>query len=200
MCTLLATAIGAAGTLVQGIAANSAAKAQARVSEANARIAENQAHDAVLRGGQEETKLRRDLSRQQGQQRAMLAAAGIDTDTGSSADIRTSSLREGEEDAAAIRMNAARERWGYQVQATNYRNEASAARAQGRNALFGSILGAGGQMVSAFAPAFSGGGNSGALTAKSSSSSTGAATPTDHGLKPWYEEAAYREWKKNKMR
>lgn len=38
------------------------------------------------------------------------------------------------------------------MQAANYRNEASAARAAGRNALFGSIVGAGTSLLSAAAP------------------------------------------------
>lgn len=152
MCTMLAAAIGAAGTLMQGMAANSAAKAQAAAANQNARIAEAQARDAIDRGGQEELRLRRQMAQLQGAQRSMLAASGVDVDSGSALDVQDASMREGEQDAAAIRFNAAREGWGHQVQAVNYRNEASAARAAGRNALFGSIVGAGTSLLSAAAP------------------------------------------------
>ena len=82
----------------------------------------------------------------------MLAASGVEVDSGSALDVQDASIREGEQDAAAIRFNAAREGWGHQVQAVNYRNEASAARAAGRNALFGSIVGAGTSLLSAAGP------------------------------------------------
>ena len=152
MCTMLATVIGAAGTLMQGMAANSAAKAQAAAANQNARIAEAQAHDAIERGGQEELRLRRQMAQLQGTQRSALAASGMDIDSGSALDVQDASMREGEQDAVAIRFNAAREGWGHQVQAANYRNEASAARAAGRNALFGSIVGAGTSLLSAAGP------------------------------------------------
>ena len=149
MCTMLAAAIGAAGTVMQGMAANSAAKAQAQAAEQNARIAEAQGHDAIERGGDEELRLRRQAAIRRGNARAQAAASGIDADSGSMLDTRNADISETERDAAAIRYNAARERWGYQVQAQNYRNEASAARASGRNALFSSIIGAGTQLGTA---------------------------------------------------
>ena len=152
MCTMLARVIGAAGTLMQGMAANSAAKAQAAAANQNARNAEAQAHDAIVRGGQEELRLRRQMAQLQGTQRSALAASGMDIDSGSALDVQDASMPEGEQDAAAIRFNAAREGWGHQVQAANYRNEASAARSAGRNALFGSIVGAGTSLLSAAGP------------------------------------------------
>ncbi|MBQ9526721.1 MAG: hypothetical protein IJR68_03845 [Fretibacterium sp.] len=149
MCTMLAAAVGAAGTIMQGVAANRAAKAQAAAAEQNAAIAEAQGHDAIERGGTEELRLRRQLAQQRGNARAQAAASGIDADSGSLLDVRNASISEGERDAAAIRYNAARERWGYQVQAQNYRNKALQARAAGRNALFGSLIGAGTQLGTA---------------------------------------------------
>ena len=51
MCTMLAAAVSAAGTIMQGMAANNAAKAQAAAAEQNAAISEAQGHDAIQRGG-----------------------------------------------------------------------------------------------------------------------------------------------------
>ena len=49
MCTMLAAAVGAAGTVMQGIAANKAAKAQAAAANAQAAAAEqNAAKDASI--------------------------------------------------------------------------------------------------------------------------------------------------------
>lgn len=152
MCTMLAAAIGAVGSIMQGVAANNAAKAQAAIAERNAQIAELQARDSIERGGHEELRLRRQMAIHQGTQRALLAAGGVEVDSGSALDVQDASMREGEQDAAAIRFNAAREGWGHQVQAVNYRSEAAVARSAGRNALFGGILGAGTHLLSSVAP------------------------------------------------
>ena len=153
MCTVLATALSVVGGLMQGVAANNAAKAEASVANQNARISEVQATDAVKRSSKEEMKLRRQMSLLQGQQRSQLAASGVDVDTGSALEMQDASMREGEQDAAAIRFNAARESWGHKVNAVNYRNQASAARASGKNALMGSVIGAGTSLLSLAQPA-----------------------------------------------
>ena len=145
MCTVVAAlgAMSAVGSLVQGYAAKSAANAQAAASEQNAKIADEQARDAVKRGAYDELKLRRQMSILQGQQRSALAASGVEVDTGSSLALQEATRKEGDQDAAVIRFNAEREAWGYGVQATNYRNAASAARAGGKNAMTAGIIGAG---------------------------------------------------------
>ena len=152
MCTVLATALSAVSGIMQGMAANSAAKAEAAAANQNARIAEAQSTDAIARGGKEELSHRRKMSALQGEQRAQLAASGVSVDTGSALAMQDASMSEGEHDAAAIRFNAAREAWGHNVQATNYRNQASAAKAAGRNALTGSIIGAGTSLLTLAQP------------------------------------------------
>ncbi|MBR0033401.1 MAG: hypothetical protein IJP96_11235 [Synergistaceae bacterium] len=146
MCTLLA-AVGAGLSVAQGVAQGNAAKAQAEAQaqamEANAKNARAQGHDAIERGGQEELKLRRQLAQHRGTQRAVLSTEGIDINSGSAMDAQNASISEGEHDAAAIRFNAARQRWGYINQAENLEAQAANARMQGksaaRNALFGGI-------------------------------------------------------------
>jgi hypothetical protein len=111
-------------------------------------MADEQARDAIRRGAYDELRQRRQNSILQGEQRAALAASGVEIDSGSGLEIQEASAREGEQDAAVIRFNAEREAWGYGVQATNYRNAASAARAQGRNAMTAGIIGAGTSLLS----------------------------------------------------
>ena len=147
MCTVmtaLGLAAGAYSSYAQAETAKAQADAQASALEQNAKIAEYQGHDAIQRGGQEELRLRRSLAIQQGQAKAAMGASGIDIDSGSMQNIINSSIQEGEYDAAAIRFNAARERWGYLQQANNMRAQAQTARNIGsnayRNALFGGFL------------------------------------------------------------
>jgi hypothetical protein len=149
MCTMVMAALSAAGSAMQGMAARSAAKAQARVEEQNARLAELQGQDAVRRGGREEAKFRREQSMLEGRQRSLLAAGGVDIDSGSAAELQEASRMEGEEDAAVIRLNAQREKWGFDTQALNHRNAAAAARSAGRNAMTAGIVGGAASLLSA---------------------------------------------------
>jgi hypothetical protein len=157
MCTVVAAALGAVGSIYQGMAANSAAKAQAQSAEYNAKIAEQQAEDAVKRAATEGLNMRRQGSILQGRQRAIAAASGVEVDSGSAQDIQEASMYEMERDIAQNAENRGREAWGYQVDATNYRNQASAARASGRNAMIGSVIGAAGNLLSLATPPASGG-------------------------------------------
>jgi hypothetical protein len=141
MCTMVMAALSAAGSVLQGMAGQSAAKAQAQAEEQNARLAELQGRDAVQRGGREEAKFRREQSMLEGRQRSLLAASGVDIDSGSAADLQDASRMEAEEDAAVIRLNAQREKWGFDMQALNHRNAASAARAAGSNAMTAGVIG-----------------------------------------------------------
>ena len=164
MCTVVAAVIGAVGSVVQGIAAQSAANAQAaaamQAGETNARIAEMQATDAVKRGGEQEQKLRRHIAALIGRQRSTAAASGIYVDSGSALDARNASLLEGERDVLTNALNHGREAWGFGVQATNYRNqakaEAAAAKAQGRSAFLGGLFGGASSLLSLAAPSFAG--------------------------------------------
>jgi hypothetical protein len=137
---------------MQGQAARSAANAQAAAEEQNARLSDEQARDSMRRGAYDELKLRRQMSILQGQQRSALAASGVEVDTGSPLELQEASLREGEQDAAVIRYNAERDAWGHQVQAVNHRNAAGAARASGRNAMTGAVIGAGTSLLTTGAP------------------------------------------------
>ena len=97
MCSTLALGLFSAGaSLMQGMAQADAiraqSEAQARAQEANARIAQQKAHDAIERGGQDELALRRNIAQQKGHNRAAMASAGIDIDSGSAQDIQNASI------------------------------------------------------------------------------------------------------------
>ena len=148
--------LGAASSIIQGVAESRNARAQASAAEQNARFANYQADDAIRRGGEEGYALRRRLSIMQGQQRGGAAAAGIDPDSGSMMDIRVSSIREGERDVSTINANHAREAWGYNVQAGNFRHQAAMSRHNARGAMTAGLIGAGGSLLSLARPGSSG--------------------------------------------
>jgi hypothetical protein len=167
MCFAIPAILGAVSSIAGGAAANASAKAQAAAMNQNARIAERQSSDAHIRGGLEELAIKRRMSVLNGAQRAQAAASGVDVNSGSMLDVQNASTREGSMDVALNEMNHAREAWGYDVQASNYRNQASVARAEGRNAFTAGLIGGGASLLSLATPgAGTGGAAGGAGTIK----------------------------------
>lgn len=152
MCTAVAIGLSALGSLMQGYSAQQAAKSQAAAMEQNARIADQQATDTVQRGGREEADIRRNAQRIAGAQRAQAAASGLALDSGSLTDAAIQSATNASRDVAKNAINHAKEAWGYNMQANNYRAQASAARASGRNAMLGGIINAGTSLLALATP------------------------------------------------
>lgn len=141
----------AASFLTQGISNFGTSYAQATAQqlqsdlqqsqlEANAKIAEWKAKDALKRGSKEANKQRGAIKRLIGSQRAGFAAQGIDVNEGTAAAIQNSTSYLGELDNITIRTNAFREAWGYKFQAQDYRNQSYYAGAAGSNLFSGTIL------------------------------------------------------------
>lgn len=116
-----------------------------KLMDANAQIADWQAQDALDRGKDEAAKHRSAVRRMVGSQRARLAAQGIDIESGSALDLQLDTARLGELDALTIENNAAREAWGYRVQAQDYRTRGAIARYEGKQAAVGTLLTTGGK-------------------------------------------------------
>lgn len=118
---------------LKSLAADSEAQQQVIQSEAQARIkaslyeadTEGQnvqiarllARDALGRGLLDEFSFRRDASQAQGQQRARLASSGVDINSGSAAWLQEELIVATDLDALSIRQNAAREAYGFDLEA-----------------------------------------------------------------------------------
>lgn len=98
---------------------------QALVAENNAKIAQQQRADALNRGEIEAQNAMREQAKLIGQQRASLAANGVDVTQGSAVDILASTKFLGAQDVATIQSNAAREAWGYTVESGNYQAQST---------------------------------------------------------------------------
>lgn len=141
---------------VVGLGAGITAKAQRDTGRAaqeqanrNAQIAELQATDAIARGIEDENRLRIRSRRLIGSQRAAFAASGIDiTDADSTAvNVFADTAEQTEIDARTIRANAAREAWGYKVQADDYLYKGRIARYEGDTAAIGTVLSTAGSVL-----------------------------------------------------
>lgn len=127
----LATGLGIAGAVMSTTGAYSKSKSdkaayeyQSAVSRNNATIAEWQARDAITRGQTAEQQQRLKAAALKSTQRASFAARGLALDEGSPLSILDDTDFMGEMDALTLRDNAAREAWGYRVQAGNYAGDA----------------------------------------------------------------------------
>lgn len=144
MCSIMAAAVGmmafgamnsAQGSKQQAQVAQNTARQeqavqnyQAKVSDNNAQIAEWQAQDAIRQGHLEEQNLRLDSRMLRSAQRTKMAANGIMLDSDTAIDVLTSTDYLTERDASVIKDNARRNAWGYQLQKTNYQDQAEAQR------------------------------------------------------------------------
>jgi hypothetical protein len=103
----------------------------AGVHDFNAAALEGQATDAIARGKQTEGLFRKQLRGVIGSQRASFAAQGVEVSSGSAEQVQEDTAYQGELDALQIRTNAAREAWGFQVEATGERLQATNTRKLG---------------------------------------------------------------------
>lgn len=143
--TAIMLGIGLAGTTTSvvgqvraGNAAKKAGEAQQQAANStgelhdyNAAVAELQADDAIDRGAEQEARFRTMVRASIGSQRVGFAASNIDVNFGSAVDVQADAAMLGELDALTIRTNAAREAWGYKVQAEDYRKRADISRKEG---------------------------------------------------------------------
>ena len=118
----------AAATYVSYDANKKAGEANAQIAENNARLAEADAQTALALGDRESQQQTWRMRALEGQQRAAVAARGIDSQIGTPVDILGESAMFGEVDQQAIRLNAARTAWGFNAQARSTRNQSTVDR------------------------------------------------------------------------
>ena len=137
--TILAGATLAAGAL-SAYNQYETGKYSAAVAEQNADVAEAQAQDSINRGNAQAEEVRRRNRQAAGTQAATMGATGADLSTGGALDIFGDTAQFGSLDALTTVNNAQREAYGYQVQESNYRSQASAASQQGNMGAFTTLL------------------------------------------------------------
>lgn len=114
----------AAATYVAYDANKKSGKASAEIAENNARLAADDAKNASAMGDRESEQQAWRTRALLGRQRASIAAQGIDEQVGTPSEILGETAMFGEIDQQSIRLNAARNAWGFNAQVTNIRNQA----------------------------------------------------------------------------
>lgn len=158
---LIPLVVGVVGGMKQGEAAESAAASQSSELRQNSMFANDAAAEAKARGRYDADIQRMRTQQMIGTQRAAGAASGGDVNAGSLAEMQDDTAMLGELDALTIENNAAREAYGYKVQAIQGLSNARAVMLGGKKAKQDSILGGVMSGVSGAAGGMGGGGGGG---------------------------------------
>lgn len=136
--SIASAAFGAVGAVQQANAQNAMAEYNAKVAENNAKVMEQEGAYARAQAARNADEKRRETARIIGAQRAKMGASGAVVDSGSFLDLTLDTAEGGELDAMALLQEGDMQAWRAQLQAGNYYNEASQARASKVNS--GSVL------------------------------------------------------------
>lgn len=126
-----------------------AGKYNAAMASAQADMANQSARDALSRGASDANAALQQANKTASSQRVAMAAGGVDVGSGTALDVLADTASAGAFDAAIAKNNAAREAYGYQVQAAMSRAEAKQARRQGNMAAVSTIMTTGANMYGA---------------------------------------------------
>jgi hypothetical protein len=131
---MAAAAVSAYGAYQQG-------KAQKQIANYNAQMQEYAAEDAIKRGTIAADQQRAKVRQIAAQQRAIMGASGVESDTGTFGRVLEQTATLGELDARQIEANAQREAWGLRSGATITRAEGDWAKKAGAMSAFSTLLG-----------------------------------------------------------
>lgn len=165
---LAGSVVSGVGQYQQGQAASESAKYNSQVAQNNATIASQNAvwagQEGEVNAAAKEQQTRATL----GSIKAAQGANGVDVNSGSNLDVRSSAEQLGELDAINIRANAARTAYGYTSQASNQEAQSGLDKYEAESSSTAGDIGAGASLLT-------GAGNAGLGYAKylSSNSMTG---------------------------
>lgn len=140
MATMLMAGLSMVGAASQANAQREQGEYQRMQANENARMMELQAEDAVKRGDQAASGVRKNAIKTRADQRAAMAANGINMDEGSALSLQEETQAMGEEDVRTVKNNAWREAWGLRTQAQNTRASGGMAESAGKNAASMTLL------------------------------------------------------------
>lgn len=120
----------------------------AKRADDNARVKLLQAEEAKYQGREAMVAHGRAVSSLLGKQRASTAAQGIVVDEGSARDIQDETSELASEDLARIRVNAARQAMGFELESSALKREAESYRRQAKRAKSGTLLSGIGRVAS----------------------------------------------------
>jgi len=135
--TIAATTVATIGTGFSALQANAQNKYQAKVADQNAKLSAEAARQESDNTREAALQQYRKMAQLKGQQRAAMAASGLDVDFGNAADLTADTDMLGREDVSRIYRQGAENVRGFDMQGANYRSQAAASRQAATGALIG---------------------------------------------------------------
>lgn len=139
-------------------ATNQTAKYNMAIAQQNEDLSKQQATDARARGEAAAAEQRLKTRLLIGNQRAIMAGHNVDLSSGTPLEILGNTAMMGQVDEDRIRMAAAREAWGYDVQATNFANQGQYINFERKTQNRATVLGAAASLSQTWAGAAGGAG------------------------------------------
>lgn len=143
------TGLTVADTYLNYQAERSKSKYEQTVRNANASTLRLQAEDAISRGSEAASGVRRGAASVRGQQATGYAGQGVDVGSGTAATIQAESSAVGEIDAINVKNNAWREAWGLRAQASEEERLGRLAKLESKNKRRQSLITGGLNVVNA---------------------------------------------------
>jgi hypothetical protein len=137
---IASTAISSIGAVTAGIGQAQQYRYQAQIADQNARLANEQARDSIDNTNIEAQRRYREIAQMKGAQTAAMAANGVDLNFGSPVTIQKDTAMIGAEDIGQIYKGGNERTRGFDINAFNYRSQASANRAQASGAVMKGIF------------------------------------------------------------
>ena len=131
--SLISMGIGAVGSAIgtyqQSKSLKSQLRYQAAIAEINQRLSESSTQQALRQGEQQAATTTMKYGAMKSQQRAAMAANGVDLGVGNAAEVQASTDILKDIDKQTIEANAVRAAFGYRMQGTGFANQALMDRA-----------------------------------------------------------------------
>ena len=140
---------GAIGSISGGISQQQMYNYQAGIARLNAQIAEQNATYAEQVGENQAQRYGLQAQNRLGRIKVAQASSGLDVNTGSSAQVRSSQRLLSQMDLATIRSDAAKTAYNYRVQGVQFGAQANLDTIAGQNARISGLIGADSSIVGA---------------------------------------------------
>lgn len=155
--------MGVWGALIQGGMAVNGSVEQSindqKQADANTKLANDAAADAVQRGAKEAGAVRTAASQDAARQLVAYSNSGVDASVGTAADVQGATRAQGELNALTIQNNAAREAFGYKKHGIAFQDQAALNASKSRREIAGTVLSTAGAAWSAYGKDKAGGGS-----------------------------------------
>tara|TARA_R100001530_G_scaffold6831_1_gene7752 strand:+ start:1449 stop:2030 length:582 start_codon:yes stop_codon:yes gene_type:complete len=144
---LIGGGLAAAGSIIGGINANSAAKARAKISRQNAARSDVNALTAANVGAVNRSRVARQNQIKEAEDVVAIATSGVEVASGTPLEVQVANATAGAVLELGEQFKTDQEVAGHRFKADSFRNEASAYLAQGKNAMTAGFINAGASLA-----------------------------------------------------